>query len=358
MQIDNPFDHNARRFLLEKELDFKLYAICIPDNSVLEAIYEVFGVKDYEELFPSFKDFMDIAAPNLERTMMWKGKIPEQIHGITVISSVNMPKSPTIIIYLEGMILSPKTKDIIVGRLQRRGAKGDEYAKMSKDVFRSMVFSGKIKGKDLISLCSVEREIRRKCNADNYFMFRELMKREYGFETYQDLNPRETYLLMNVPYLLLVEFGINQKGTYTVQRRIYKDGEEEFFPVERLVSPLIPGQFQRIIMKLNKKQYDEIKFHEFYRVYLLHIDGTSISVLANDSHDTDLKFQVFGDDFFDYLGEKMPKWVVLPGKSKKESLTVFIREFIREFGHLKYPAGDEDIVWIFRLDAPSREYDK
>jgi hypothetical protein len=81
---------------------------------------------------------------------------------------------------------------------------------VSKDVF-SRITSGTLYGKDLIRLCNTDREMNRKCNADDYAIFRRALFTEFGFEwettnglgLYGFQNPRELYKQMHTGFFYI-----------------------------------------------------------------------------------------------------------------------------------------------------------
>ena len=69
---------------------------------------------------------------------------------------------------------------------------------LPKDVFREIILSGNIMGKDLIALCGSDSNISNKCNHDNFWIFRKLLEKEFGIKVPKSqINPRNLYVLLN-----------------------------------------------------------------------------------------------------------------------------------------------------------------
>ena len=60
--------------------------------------------------------------------------------------------------------------------------KGTELSKMNKDVFRMMVSTGQLRGKDVLSLCTGNKDIATMCDRDNYLLYQQLLKSEFNYE--------------------------------------------------------------------------------------------------------------------------------------------------------------------------------
>jgi len=168
----NPFEVAILDYCKRKKL--RAWSIYIPETGLLDSIYEIFGASNFDELFPSQKDFDDIAMSLIEISKFEPRQ--DKIHGVKVISktSVFQPGFPMKIdvYYVEGLILGKRARKLLE---KPRGGRGLEYEKMPKDVFHHLVLTGGIRGKDLLALCSANREIRRKCDADDGILFKKLL---------------------------------------------------------------------------------------------------------------------------------------------------------------------------------------
>lgn len=203
-EVKNPF--------LEKSLEVieQIYGknakightyIFIPPTYLLDEIYAQLGVKSFEEMFPSMIDFENYFSiinhsdvPKKEFVL----KIFKEDEGLNVLSEETLSRDNgelLTVFYIEGLVLNDEIANEIERRTVMIGAKGNEYMKMPKDVFRNIILAGGLKGKDLVGLCVTNPVISEKCDADNYFIFRTLLEKDFGLKKYKR-NPRELYLLM------------------------------------------------------------------------------------------------------------------------------------------------------------------
>lgn len=67
---------------------------------------------------------------------------------------------------------------------------------LPRDVFRHLIISGQLHGSDLIALCGIDSITSEKCNHDNYWIFRQLLLREFNLKSYRH-NPRELYITLH-----------------------------------------------------------------------------------------------------------------------------------------------------------------
>lgn len=59
---------------------------------------------------------------------------------------------------------------------------GTELAQMNKDIFRTLVSRGQLRGKDVFALCTANADIATLCNRDNYFIYQQLLKSEFNYK--------------------------------------------------------------------------------------------------------------------------------------------------------------------------------
>lgn len=176
---------SARRYIS------KVYFF-IPHSAGLEIIYETMGVKDFNELFATETDINNYLRTTFFRNM----NTYEKQEKIEILSVENFDGFD--ICYIDGMILNDEIIDQIELRIaNQKNAEGDKYAKMPNDVFRLLVLNGDLKGPELIALCSTNQNLRNKCNHNNYFIFRELLKTEFQLTDLHNENPREIYIRMH-----------------------------------------------------------------------------------------------------------------------------------------------------------------
>jgi len=208
-QMENPFLAGCLQIIRKHELMFPVddkvsYNIYVPVTELLPEIYEALGASSFEELFPTTADFesmgqlliVGITLSNQEFLLKEKLSVASMEEFFVDIVVRNQPRELDIaVLYVEGLPLTAKVADEIRVRLIMRGGKGDEYAKMPKDVFHHLVLTGNLAGKDLIAVCGVNRDISRKCDADDQLIFRRLLLKEFGLKKY-DRSPRELYRKM------------------------------------------------------------------------------------------------------------------------------------------------------------------
>ena len=164
----------------------------VPYFSKLEIIYEILGVKDFEELFATETDINNYLRITVFRT----GRDYRQQEKMEILSVEKFDHFN--IYYIDGMILNDEIHDQIELRIaNQKSAEGDKYVEMPKDVFRLVVLNGNLRGPELIALCSTNQNLRNKCNHENYFIFRELLKKEFELIDLHDENPREIYIEMH-----------------------------------------------------------------------------------------------------------------------------------------------------------------
>lgn len=64
---------------------------------------------------------------------------------------------------------------------------------LPNDLFRNLVRTNRIKGKELLSLCSSNRTLSTKCDSSNGALFRQLLATEFGVQLPADINARARY---------------------------------------------------------------------------------------------------------------------------------------------------------------------
>lgn len=62
------------------------------------------------------------------------------------------------------------------------GLTGTELTRMSRDVFRHLVLTGQLKGKNVLALCTGNSDIANLCDRDNYLLYQQLLKSEFNYE--------------------------------------------------------------------------------------------------------------------------------------------------------------------------------
>lgn len=203
-EVKNPFLEKSlevMKYIYGKDAKIGHTYIFIPPTYLLDEIYAQFGVKSFEQMFPTMTDFEyyfwiihDSGIAKKEIVL----KNFKEYEGLNILSEETLSRDngePLTVFYIEGLVLNDEIADEIERRIVMIGAKGDEYIKMPKDVFRNIILAGGLKGKDLVGLCVTNPMISEKCDADNYLIFRVLLEKDFGLKNYKR-NPRELYLLM------------------------------------------------------------------------------------------------------------------------------------------------------------------
>lgn len=202
-ELKNPFLEKSlevMKYIYGKNAKIGHIYIFIPPTYLLDEIYAQLGVKSFQEMFPTMIDFENYfwiihdSGISKKETILKNFKEDE---GLNILSEETLftDNAELTVFYIEGLVLNDEIADEIERRITMIGAKGDEYIKMPKDVFRNIILTGGLKGKDLVGLCVTNPLISNKCNADNYFIFRFLLEKDFGLKKYKR-NPRELYLLM------------------------------------------------------------------------------------------------------------------------------------------------------------------
>lgn len=169
---------NVRPFPIQENPFLKFDATFYPDVSIVESIFKKFNVKNIDELLPYSNDYNSIFIDqkvDIDKVFRQKFSNGELI-GIMDFNN-NSGLHTHIKYFLE------KLPDVVMNRLEqliknKSGARGDILT-ISRDVL-SVIISGKLKGKDLISLCDSNSNISQKCNSDNQLIFRQALKREFN----------------------------------------------------------------------------------------------------------------------------------------------------------------------------------
>ena len=106
------------------------------------------------------------------------------------------------------------------------------FEAMPYDLFMYMLMQNNVRGRHLISLCSTNRYIYDKCNYNDYRVFRNLLKAEYGID--ESTHPRSEYAFLSRPKVYVC--GSNTLGEIGL-------GED----VKRVNSPTLVANLKNIV---------------------------------------------------------------------------------------------------------------
>jgi len=172
------FHTNVRPFPIQKNPFLKFNAIFYPDISIVESIFKRFNVKNIGELLPYSNDYNSIF---IDQKVDIDKVFRQRFSNGELIGIMDFTNNGGLRTYSKYFL--EKLPDVVMNRLEqliknKSGAKGDILT-IPRDVL-SIIISGKLKGKDLISLCDSNSKISQKCNSDNQLIFRQALKREFN----------------------------------------------------------------------------------------------------------------------------------------------------------------------------------
>jgi hypothetical protein len=181
-------------------------AFSIPDFTILPALYERFGVKSFEELELSEGEMESLAGfcKGTKYNDIWEttdsdGKV---VRALEVVSPVRQGGN-TLMILTDAPLSAfmRKLESLLENHKNPVGFKG------GADVFQQIA-DGTIRGKKLGRLCIADKEMLRRCETDNYRVFRIALKREFGIEwephLYGYKNARDLYGRMHSGYFYYI----------------------------------------------------------------------------------------------------------------------------------------------------------
>jgi len=186
----NPFRTHLIKYVKKSYVDSTL-TFYLPDITELDKIYKYLNVSSFEELFPSQKDYDQyIVNSFFNKDITFYYLRSEIINKISTFVYINASES----------LLLQIANDVKT-RLIMKPGKGDVYKNMPKDVFRHIVLTGELKGQDLIALCGTDQNIKQKCDSDDYWLFKQLLFKEFDLKRYPKSRlyntPRDLYVLLH-----------------------------------------------------------------------------------------------------------------------------------------------------------------
>jgi hypothetical protein len=307
MQPNNPFRSAAVDYI-SRHLDtfgFGSIQVVIPDVAILPALYEVFGVTSFEEMFPNGKRDLDKVLPKMifswHNSKSVKNNEIEEI-GILNEESFSTKNNKTTIYYIEGMLQddeSAKYLDQVIFS-EIKGAKAN-FTNLPSNVLQLMIETGKIIGKDLTSICATNQKMLNFCSKNNYEIFRVRLLKEYDVRYdeswYRNLySPVELYKKYHTDFLRVEEYDTDQFGAQYFIDNIpvsyfdnkgfnevtYVPGLFDFFP-ETIIPPAADYREQPYFLIFDEKAPEEsaslYAFEGFLRTFITY-GGTPALILS------------------------------------------------------------------------------
>ena len=234
----------------------------LPDATILPQLYADLGVKSFEDFEFSQGELESLyelcIADNNEVEesdtgpesnffdVLWESELPDG----SICSALEIVQDwDGVFVVFVDTVLPHFRKRLAVIAETHRNAQG---MNVSKDVF-SRITSGTLY-EDLIRLCNTDREMNRKCNADDYAIFRRALFTEFGFKwettneplsptkrtpgLYGFQNPRELYKQMHTGFFYIHYVEDELYPSYIKDNwTLYEPGEGEADPRNLFIVP-------------------------------------------------------------------------------------------------------------------------
>ena len=187
-------------YIIRRYPNIETIAIAIPTNQAFLNLYEQYGVTNFHDLFQTKQSIVDVIKDCIH-AMIFYDEQTQTIDGLEIerVENVNLDNITTLKVnYVWGLPLFGNTIDYLENpeRLPL-GTTGKELAQMGKDAFYAMIKAGKIRGKDLVSLCLTEKSASKYCDIHGkQRLFIEILWEEFGYTYDKDvsqLKPLEMY---------------------------------------------------------------------------------------------------------------------------------------------------------------------